>query len=152
MRHTLLHLDARRTYRLEMMRQMSRLRPSDGHAGRDGRISLTGVSTPMTRLEDQTYTKIILLTLAENTSVLEASKLQDDRRRAKIEPNACVINSSLSATATTDPLLRARAAGEGAMNEDVENRRAVRTFIVPWQAKPPVGAASMHELIWIATK
>ncbi|MFN9972240.1 MAG: arsenical pump-driving ATPase, partial [Phycisphaerae bacterium] len=90
---------------------------------------------------------VIIVTLAENTPVLEASRLQDDLRRAQIEPYAWVINSSLSATATTDPLLRARAAGERVMIEDVRDRRAVRTFIVPWQAEPPVGAASLHELI-----
>jgi arsenite-transporting ATPase len=83
--------------------------------------------------------------------VLEAARLQDDLRRAQIEPYAWVINSSLSATTTIDPLLRARAAGERVMIEDVCHRRAARTFIVPWQAEPPVGAASLHELIGTAS-
>jgi arsenite-transporting ATPase len=136
-----------------MMRQMSKLRPADdAHTDTDGHVSVKGVSTPMMKLQDPAYTKIIIVTLAENTPVLEASRLQDDLRRAHIEPYAWVINSSLSATGTIDPLLRARAAGERVMIEDVRVRRAVRTFIVPWRAEPPVGAASLHELIGVATR
>ena len=151
--HTLLLLDATGSYHREMMRQMSKLRPSDAaHSDADGQVVVKGVSTPMMKLQDPAYTKVIIVTLAENTPVLEASRLQDDLRRAQIEPYAWVINSSLSATATTDPLLRARAVGEGAMIEDVRDRRAVRTFIVPWQAEPPVGAASLHDLIGVASK
>jgi arsenite-transporting ATPase len=151
--HTLLLLDATGSYHREMMRQMSKLRPEDAaHPDAGGQVPVKGVSTPMMKLQDPAYTKVIIVTLAENTPVLEASRLQDDLRRAQIEPYAWVINSSLSATATTDPLLRARAEGERAMIDDVRDRRAVRTFIVPWQAEPPVGAASLHELIGAATK
>lgn len=146
--HTLLLLDATGSYHREMMRQMSKLRAAETDS--EGHTSIKGVSTPMMKLQDQAYTKVIIVTLAENTPVLEASRLQDDLRRAQIEPYAWVINSSLAATTTTDPLLRARAVGEHAMIEDVRDRRAVRTFIVPWQAKPPVGAASLHELIGTA--
>jgi len=151
--HTLLLLDATGSYHREMMRQMRRLRPvDDALTDTDGHVSVKGVSTPMMKIQDPAYTKIIIVTLAENTPVLEASRLQDDLRRAQIEPYAWVINSSLAATETTDPLLRARAVGERAMIEDVCNRRAVRTFIVPWQAEPPVGVASLHELIGAAAR
>lgn len=151
--HTLLLLDATGSYHREMMRQMSRQRPADAaHPEADGRAPATGVSTPMMKLQDPAYTRVVIVTLAENTPVLEASRLQDDLRRAQIEPYAWVINSSLSATATTDPLLRARAAGEGPMIADVRDRHAARTFIAPWQAEPPVGAASLHELIGAATR
>ncbi|MFN7430403.1 MAG: arsenical pump-driving ATPase [bacterium] len=150
--HTLLLLDATGSYHREMMRQMSKLRPADcAHTDTDGHLSVKGVSTPMMKLQDPAYTKVIIVTLAENTPVLEAARLQDDLRRAQIEPYAWVINSSLSATTTIDPLLRARAAGERVMIEDVCHRRAARTFIVPWQAEPPVGAASLHELIGTAS-
>lgn len=151
--HTLLLLDATGSYHREMMRQMSKLRPAgDSHSDTEGHVSVKGVSTPMMKLQDPAYTKVILVTLAENTPVLEAARLQDDLRRAHIEPYAWVINSSLWATKTTDPLLRARAAGERAMIEDVRDRRAARVFIVPWQAKPPVGAASLHDLIGAASR
>lgn len=149
--HTLLLLDATGSYHREMMRQMSKLRPKETHADAEGHVSITGVSTPMMKLQDQAYTKIIIVTLAENTPVLEASRLQEDLRRARIEPYAWVINSSLAATNTTDPLLRARARGEDAMINTVKDRLAARTFIVPWQAEPPVGGASLHNLIGAAS-
>ncbi|MEK6702238.1 MAG: arsenical pump-driving ATPase, partial [Planctomycetota bacterium] len=101
--HTLLLLDATGSYHREMMRQMSKLRPADApHAETDGRGLIKGVSTPMMKLQDPAYTKVIIVTLAENTPVLEASRLQDDLRRAQIEPYAWVINASLSAASTTD--------------------------------------------------
>jgi len=149
--HTLLLLDATGSYHREMMRQMSKLRPKETHTDAEGHVSITGVSTPMMKLQDQAYTKIIIVTLAETTPVLEASRLQEDLRRARIEPYAWVINSSLAATNTTDPLLRARARGEDAMINTVKDRLAARTFIVPWQAEPPVGGASLHNLIGAAS-
>ncbi|MCX5689789.1 MAG: arsenical pump-driving ATPase [Planctomycetota bacterium] len=146
--HTLLLLDATGSYHREMMRQMSRLRPADAAAvGSDGGQMVKGIATPMMKLQDGAYTRVILVTLAENTPVLEASRLQSDLRRAGIEPYAWVINSSLAATVTTDPLLKARARGEHAMIEEVRLRQAQLAFIVPWQATPPTGAASLHELI-----
>lgn len=143
--HTLLLLDAAGSYHREMMRQMNKSRPTDPSPANPA-------GTPLTKLQDPAYTKVILVTLAENTPVLEASRLQDDLRRARIEPYAWVINSSLSAVSTTDPLLQARAASERTIIEDVRARRAARTFIVPWRAKPPVGAASLRELIGAASQ
>lgn len=144
--HTLLLLDATGSYHREMMRQMGKVQRADGGASTaDGHIS--GVTTPMMKLQDTSYTKIIIVTLPENTPVLEASRLQADLRRAEIEPYAWVINGSLSATATTDPLLRARAGGERALIEEVRDRHAQRTFLVPSQAEPPVGSSSLSRLI-----
>jgi arsenite-transporting ATPase len=42
-------------------------------------------------LEDPNHTRILIVTLPETTPVLEASALQNDLRRAKIEPFAWVI-------------------------------------------------------------
>jgi arsenite-transporting ATPase len=150
--HTLLLLDATGSYHREMMRQMGKFQPAAAtHSAPAGHSSIKGVTTPMMKLQDPTYTKIIIVTLPENTPVLEASRLQDDLRRAQIEPYAWVVNGSLSATPTNDPLLRARAAGEREMIEDVCDRRAQRTFLVPWQAEPPVGVASLNQMIGSAT-
>ena len=55
-----------------------------------------------------------LLTLPEATPVSEAATLQEDLRRAKIEPFGWVINKSLASTGTRDPLLRFRLIGERA--------------------------------------
>ncbi len=144
--HTLLLLDATGSYHREMMRQMGKVQHADGGpSSADGRSS--GVTTPMMKLQDPAYTKIIIVTLPENTPVLEASRLQADLRRAEIAPYAWVINGSLSATPTTDPLLRARAGGERVLIEAVRDRHAQRTFLVPWQAESPVGSSSLLRLI-----
>jgi arsenite-transporting ATPase len=146
--HTLLLLDATGSYHREMMRQMGKTHQSDEvHPTPDGNASAKGVTTPMMKLQDPSYTKIIIVTLPENTPVLEASRLQDDLRRAQIEPYAWVVNGSLSATPTNDPLLRTRAAGERILIEEVRDRHAQRTFLIPWQAEPPVGTSSLLHLI-----
>ncbi len=49
-------------------------------------------------------------TLPETTPVSQAAALQEDLRRAKIEPFAWVINKSVLAAGTHAPLLRARLA------------------------------------------
>lgn len=144
--HTLLLLDATGSYHREMMRQMGKVHRAAG-APSNTDANVSGITTPMMKLQDPSYTKIIIVTLPENTPVLEASRLQADLRRAEIEPYAWVINGSLSATHTTDPLLRARAAGERALIEEVRDRHAHRTFLVPWQAEPPVGSSSLLRLI-----
>ncbi|WP_456152484.1 hypothetical protein [Methylocystis suflitae] len=48
------------------------------------------------QLQDPNRTKILLVTLAETTPVLEAANLQADLRRAGIEPWAWVINNTIS--------------------------------------------------------
>ena len=96
--HTLLLLDATGAYHHEVARQMK---------NRDA-----GFSTPMMQLQDARQTKVLIVTLAEPTPVLEASNLQDDLRRAGIEPWAWIINNSLALAGPSAPLLRQRAAGE----------------------------------------
>ena len=64
------------------------------------------------RLQDPAYTRVLLVTLAETTPVSQANALQEDLRRAHIEPYAWVVNKSLLAAGTRDPLLRQRLLGE----------------------------------------
>ena len=78
--HTLLLLDATGAYHREMVRQMGQ---THDH-----------VMTPMMQLQDPEKTKVIIVTLAETTPVLEAANLQQDLRRAGIEPWAWVVNNS----------------------------------------------------------
>lgn len=95
--HTLLLLDAAGAYHRDIARNM-------GDSG--------SFTTPLMRLRDPAYTKAIVVTLAEQTPVSEAAELQDDLRRAGIEPWAWVIDSSLTAAAPQSPLLQQRAAAE----------------------------------------
>ena len=121
--HTLLLMDAAGSYHREIARNM----PSG-----------TAFTTPMMRLQDPDYTKILLVTLPETTPVLEASILENDLRRAGIQPWAWVVNQSLAAASTTSPLLRHRAAQERGPIEAVRTR-AHRLAIVPLLPQEPIG-------------
>ena len=99
------------------------------------------------RLQDPQYTRIILVTLPEVTPVSQAEALQDDLRRAGIEPYAWVINKSLLAAGTHDPLLAARLAGESRQMARMADGLAARTFVLPWLARPPVGVTELTQLV-----
>ena len=130
--HTLLLMDATGAYHRQMARELE--------AG-------ARMVTPLMRLQDGAYTRIVLVTLPETTPVSEAASLQEDLRRARIEPFAWVINRSLIASGTRDPLLAARLGNEAAQVARVSDALAKRTFLVPWVARPPVGLAALHALV-----
>ncbi|MGG2378871.1 arsenical pump-driving ATPase, partial [Salmonella enterica] len=130
--HTLLLLDATGAYH----REIARL------AGEHGQPVLT----PMMRLQDNEQTKVLIATLAETTPVLEAAHLQDDLRRAGIEPWGWVINNSLINTPTTSPLLRQRAERERSQIDTVCTHHARRCALVPLQAEEPVGVERLLQL------
>ena len=76
------------------------------------------------RLQDPDLTKVIIVTLAETTPVLEAAGLDAELRRAQIRPWAWVINNSLAAAQTTSSLLGRRAAAEIAqITQEILNRQ-----------------------------
>ena len=131
--HTLLLMDATGAYH----RQMTREFEASGAAR---------MVTPLMRLQDPACTRIVIVTLPEVTPVSEAAALQDDLRRAGIEPFAWVVNRSLAASGTRDPLLAARIAGESAQLARIEQGLAQRTCLVPWVARPPVGVEALRAL------
>jgi arsenite-transporting ATPase len=90
---------------------------------------------------------VLIVTLPEPTPVLEAAQLQEDLRRAGIEPWAWVINSSLAAAPTASPLLKQRAALEVAQIEAVRTRYAKRIALVPMQTEEPVGIDQLRSLL-----
>ncbi|MBL8443662.1 MAG: arsenical pump-driving ATPase, partial [Zoogloeaceae bacterium] len=63
-----------------------------------------------------------------------------------IEPWAWVINNSLSASATTSPLLARRAAQEWPQIEAVRELHARRVALVPIQAEEPIGVERLAAL------
>jgi arsenite-transporting ATPase len=85
----------------------------------------------MMRLQDPDYTKVVIVTLAETTPILEAEQLQADLERAQIHPWAWVVNQTLTGTRTTNPLLRRRQAAERAPLEAVR-RDSARAAQVPF--------------------
>lgn len=118
--HTLLLLDATETYHRQV--------------ARNGQGVDEAIKALLPRLRDIDYTKILLVTLPEATPLHEARRLQDDLRRARIEPFAWIVNQSFALSGTGDPLLAARGLNEIGYIEEVfaiSDRPAV---IAPWRA------------------
>ncbi len=130
--HTLLLLDATGAYHREVARQMT----SSG----------LHFTTPMMQLQDTRQTKVLLVTLAETTPVLEAAGLQADLRRAGIEPWAWVINNCVAASAPQAPLLRERARHELVEIARVAGTHAARYAVVPLLRDEPIGVARLQAL------
>jgi arsenite-transporting ATPase len=130
--HTLLLLDATGAYHREVTRQMDK--------------SGLHYSTPMLQLQDAKRTKVLIATLAETTPVLEAANLQEDLRRAGIEPWAWIINMSTAAAGAQSPLLRQRAANELREIDAVASRHARRYAVVPLLKEEPVGVERLLEM------
>jgi arsenite-transporting ATPase len=105
------------------------------------------VVTPLMRLQDAAYTRIILVTLPEATPVSQAAALQDDLRRASIEPYAWVLNKSVLAAGTHDPLLAARLAGERKQMERMSAGLTQHIFMLPWLTRPPIGFVELSKLV-----
>lgn len=87
------------------------------------------------------------MTLPEVTPVSQAAALQDDLRRARIEPYAWVLNKSVLAADTHDPLLQARLAGERKQIERMSAGLAQRLYALPWLAVPPIGLGELSKLV-----
>ena len=130
--HTLLLLDATGAYHRDVVRQM-------GQSG-------THFTTPMMQLQDPRQTKVILVTLAETTPVLEAANLQSDLRRAGIEPWAWIVNNSVAAALPGSALLRQRARNELREIKAVATQHARRYAVVPLMKDEPIGVQRLLEL------
>ena len=104
------------------------------------------ITTPLMRLRDPDHTRVILVTLAETTPVLEALRLQGDLQRAGITPWAWIINNSLAAAAPTTLLLQQRAANEREQIQKIEQASANRYAVVPLLAQEPVGIQALQDL------
>lgn len=130
--HTLLLLDTTGSYHREVLRTSS--------------VDERRITTPLMRLQDADYTKMLLVTLPETTPVLEAAHLQEDLERAGITPYAWIINQSLAAAGPSEPLLVARAHAEVPQIEAVRDEYATRTLLAPWMAEEPVGPERLRAL------
>jgi arsenite/tail-anchored protein-transporting ATPase len=131
--HSLLLLDAAGSYHREIVRN------SRGQPG--------AVTTPLMRLRDRHYTRVLMVTLAETTPVLEAAALAEDLRRAGIEPYGWVVNNSLAAAGPTDPLLRRRADEEVEQIRRVAADLAERTYVVPRLRQEPRGVRGLRAMM-----
>ena len=122
--HSLLLLDAAEAYHRDVARNLSYIPDS--------------VRRLLPQLRDPEFTKVLIVTLPEATPVHEAARLQEDLERARITPYGWVINQSLMATDTRDPVLSARAELEPRYVEEVQTLTR-RAFLIPWLREAPVG-------------
>lgn len=131
--HTLLLLDSSQSYHRELERQ--------------SRSKSTALEL-LPRLRDPRRTKVLLVTLAETTPVNEAAALQEDLRRAGIEPFGWIINATLARVPTADPFLAGRADREAAQVERITSAHSLRrTALVDWRMREPVGPESLTQLL-----
>jgi len=81
------------------------------------------------RLRDPAFTRVFICALAEATQAHEAANLQEDLRRAGIEPFAWIINQSLAPLGVHDPVLLSRKAQETKYIAEVMQQHAGRTLL-----------------------
>jgi arsenite-transporting ATPase len=136
--HTLLLLDATESYHREIARK-ARDMPEE-------------VLQLLPRLRDADFTRVLVVTLPEATPVHEAAALQEDLRRARIEPFAWVVNQSFAESGSRDPLLVARGNGEIQFIREVAGQFSKRTALVPWVTEEPVGPERLQQLFQPATQ
>ncbi|WAA09568.1 arsenical pump-driving ATPase [Fervidibacillus albus] len=131
--HTLLLLDSSEAYHKEMSRSTGEIPES--------------VKKLLPRLRNREETGVVIVTLPEATPVFEATRLQDDLKRAEITPKWWVINRSLYATGTTDPVLKARSASEKEWIKKVQEELADHVALIPWMKKVKIGYDQLKEFV-----
>lgn len=131
--HTLLLLDSTEAYHKELSRSAGDVPES--------------VKNLLPRLRNPEETGVVIVTLAEATPVLEAARLQEDLKRARIEPKWWVINQSLYAAQTEDPVLNGRSVSEARWIKKIKEELAAQSAIIPWMHEEKTGYDSLKE--WI---
>lgn len=131
--HTILLLDSALAYHREVTRQTHQMPES--------------VEQLLPRLRDPNFTRVLIVTLPAATPVHEAAQLQEDLRRAEIEPYAWVINESLAPLNVHDPILCQRKQHEFPFIDEVRNSLAKRVVLIPWQSEPPTGLAALRRIV-----
>ncbi len=131
--HTLLLLDAAQSYSKEIARSTGEVPES--------------VKRLLPQIRNPKETSVVIVTLAEATPVLEASRLQEDLRRANITPKWWVINQSLYATNTKDPVLEGKAISEKQWIDEVSIKLAEKCAIIPWMKEEKVGYDKLKDYI-----
>ncbi|MFC4324219.1 arsenical pump-driving ATPase [Litchfieldia salsa] len=131
--HTLLLLDAAQSYSKEIARSTGEVPES--------------VKKLLPQIKNQEETSVVIVTLAEATPVLEASRLQEDLRRADIFPKWWVINQSLYATNTKDPVLSGKARSEQQWIQEVHEKLAGNCALIPWFDEEKIGYSKIKDYI-----
>ncbi|MCW2278781.1 arsenical pump-driving ATPase [Heliophilum fasciatum] len=122
--HTLLLLDATLSYHREVQRTK-------------GETPLS-VQRLLPRLRDEKQTEVVIVTLPEATPVFEAMRLREDLRRAGITNQWWVVNQSLAAAETDNPMLVTRAEAEKTWIEKVQQISHDHFVVIPWLQDPSI--------------
>ena len=130
--HTLLLLDASEAYHREVLRDQGDL---PGY-----------VKDLLPKLRDPSFTRILLVTLPEATPVHEAQRLQEDLRRANLEPYGWMLNQSLAGAEPQDERLLIQAHREVRYLQEASDLASSLTLI-PWQAEEPIGPEGLDRLL-----
>ncbi|NPV89517.1 MAG: arsenical pump-driving ATPase [Firmicutes bacterium] len=131
--HTLLLLDATQSYH----RQVEN---TTGDVPEEVRRLLP-------RLRDPEFTYILLVTLAQATPVLEAQRLQEDLRRAGIEPAWWLINQTWTGVPTSNLVLKSLSRAEKPWIDKVVQTLAKKAVRIPWLTKTPKGREGLTQLL-----
>ena len=124
--HTLLLLDSTKSYHKEVQRTQGDIPEA--------------VKKLLPRLRNADETEVIIVTLAETTPVYEAMRLEEDLIRAGIATKWWVINSSLYATDTSNPLLKAKASHETEWINKVDELSDGHFAVIKWSAEDITGS------------
>ena len=116
--------------------------PQRARDGAPDRRSGAGGAT----LKHARRTSLLLVAPPETTPVSEAASLQQDLRRAQIEPWAWGINRAMARTGTTDPLLQRRIASEAVQIAPVRRGPSQRLYLLPFSPDPLVGVSRLLAL------
>lgn len=122
--HTLLLLDSTLSYHREVQRTK-------------GETPIS-VQRLLPRLRDEEQTEVVIVTLPEATPVFEAMRLREDLSRAGINNKWWVVNQSLSAADTSNPILAARAEAERMWIEKVQQISDDNFVVIPWLQDPSI--------------
>ncbi|WP_172197490.1 arsenical pump-driving ATPase [Saccharibacillus qingshengii] len=131
--HTLLLLDASNEYHKEIERSTL--------------VMPDSVRQLLPRLRNPQETSVLIITLAEATPYYEAIRLQEDLQRAHIPVKGWVINQSLAATGTQDPVLGGRSAAEAQWTRKIEAASGRSCALIPWTSAELSGARKLRQLI-----
>ena len=131
--HTLLLLDSTEAYHREVAKSADDL-PSS-------------VKDLLPRICDPKFTKILIVALPEATPTHEAEALQNDLKRAGIEPYGWIINRSFAVSGTKDPVLLAKGLHELEYIKEITEKLSKKTVLSPWLSEELVGAKILKKLM-----
>lgn len=132
--HTLLLLDASNAYHKEVIK----------NANHEMSEELTQL---LPRIKDVTFTKILLVTLAEATPTHEAKELQEDLLRAGIRPYAWAVNRSFLRVETSNNLLCQKALNEVIYIKEIKETLSNKLVVSPWISQELNSSKSLERLI-----